>query len=109
MYRPGKDGGKPDALLWRAQDMPDGEEDNRKSNQDEILLKTHQLDDELKKVLASIGIWDGEGDTSIEDNSSEADIDEGDTAAVEEVTEARADNEAEDTSIRDLDTLFEGA
>lgn len=51
MYRPGKQGGKPDALTRRKQDLSANAEDDRTKYQHQVLLKEHQLDDEVKKDL----------------------------------------------------------
>ena len=52
VYRPGKAGGKPDALTRRSGDLPkEGDEtDERQKYQHQTILKTHNLDD---KVAAS--------------------------------------------------------
>lgn len=49
MYRPGKQGGKPDALTRRSQDLPAGIEDARNEYQHQVLLKEDQLDDRIKQ------------------------------------------------------------
>ena len=51
MYRPGKQGGKPDALTRREQDLPMDAEDDRTRYQYQVLLKENQLDDEVKQDL----------------------------------------------------------
>ncbi|KAI0995015.1 hypothetical protein K3495_g13167 [Podosphaera aphanis] len=43
-YRPGKLGGKPDALARRSEDRPDKEGDERLRHQRQIILKPHNLD-----------------------------------------------------------------
>jgi hypothetical protein len=49
MYRPGKQGGKPDALTRQPQDLPIGAEDARNEYQHQILLKEDRLDDKVKQ------------------------------------------------------------
>ena len=51
MYRPGKQGGKPDALTRRKQDLPANTEDAREKYRNQVLLKEHQLDEDVKKDL----------------------------------------------------------
>jgi hypothetical protein len=47
-YRPGKAGGKPDALTRRSGDLPT-EGDERLAHQSQTVLKSHNLDEELAK------------------------------------------------------------
>src|SRR5215213_367340 len=47
-YRPGKAGGKPDALTRRSGDLPK-EGDERLAHQSQTVLKSHNLDEELAK------------------------------------------------------------
>jgi transposase InsO family protein len=42
-YRPGKLGGKPDALTRRSGDLPQGRNDDRIKYQDQVMLKSHNL------------------------------------------------------------------
>ena len=51
MYRPGKQGEKPDVLTRRSQDIPKGVEDSRQQHQFQTLIQSHQLDDDIKKAL----------------------------------------------------------
>ena len=44
MYRPGKSGGKPDALTRRSQDLPKGEDDPRIKIQHQVVLKPRNLE-----------------------------------------------------------------
>ena len=44
MYRPGKSGGKPDALTRRSQDLPEGEDDSRLKIQHQVVLKPRNLE-----------------------------------------------------------------
>ena len=55
VYRPGKAGGKPDALTRRSGDLPkEGDEtDERHKHQHQTILKTHNLDDEVAKSFLS--------------------------------------------------------
>ena len=52
MYRPGKQGGKPDALTRRTQDLPAGAEDARNEYQHQVLLKEDQLDDSIRQNVS---------------------------------------------------------
>ena len=47
MYRPEKQGEKPDTLTRRSQDLPKGFEDIREQHQFQTLLQEHQLDDDV--------------------------------------------------------------
>ena len=51
-YRPGKQGGKPDALTRRSQDLPTDVSDERIKHQDQIVLKAHNLPTELHNLHA---------------------------------------------------------
>ena len=51
MYRPGKQGQKPDYLTRRSQDLPNGFDDDRAKEQFQTLLQDHRLDDNVKKAL----------------------------------------------------------
>src|SRR5882762_1535777 len=51
MYRPGKQGEKPDILTRRSQDLPAGASDHRQQHQFQRLLQNEHLDEDLKKVL----------------------------------------------------------
>ena len=51
-YRLGKHGEKPDVLTRQSQDLPKGIEDLQQQHQFQILLQNHQLDKDVKKVLA---------------------------------------------------------
>ena len=53
-YRPGKEGEKPDTLTRLAQDRPKGVDNSRQQHQFQTLLKTDQLDDNVRKALAVI-------------------------------------------------------
>ena len=52
MYRPGKQGEKPDILTQRSQDILKGVEDLRQQHQFQTLLQDDQLDKDVKKDLA---------------------------------------------------------
>ena len=49
-YRPGKQGGKPDSLTRRSEDLPSNTGDERIQQQQQVVLKNHNLD---PKVLSS--------------------------------------------------------
>jgi hypothetical protein len=51
MYRPGKQGEKPDMLTRRSQDLPKEFDDDRKQHQFQTLLQESQLDDDIRKAL----------------------------------------------------------
>jgi hypothetical protein len=51
MYRPGKDGQKPDILTRRSQDIPSDSDDNRTKHQLQTLIQDHQIDKDIKKAL----------------------------------------------------------
>lgn len=51
MYRPGKQGQKPDSLTRRSQDLPKDLKDDRSREQFQTLLQSHQLDDNVRKAL----------------------------------------------------------
>lgn len=52
-YRPGKQGGKPDALTRRSGDLPQGGDDERIQYQNQTLLKPHYLSPEVAEDLAN--------------------------------------------------------
>jgi reverse transcriptase-like protein/integrase-like protein len=54
MYRPGKNGQKPDILTRRSQDIPTDFDDDRAKHQFQKLIQDHQLDDDIKKALCAI-------------------------------------------------------
>ena len=77
MYRPGKQGEKPDTLTRRSQDLPKGFEDIRKQHQFQTLLQEHQLDDDIRKALAvvfcsNIADADDDDDDNDQDTQSNA-------------------------------------
>src|SRR3984957_8747814 len=51
MYRPGKQGEKPDILTRRSQDLPSGTSDHRQQHQFQRLLQNEHLDEDLQKAL----------------------------------------------------------
>ncbi|KAI0993387.1 Transposon Tf2-6 polyprotein [Podosphaera aphanis] len=51
-YRPGKLGGKPDALTRRSEDRPSGGEDERLRQQCRTILKPHNLDPKINQKLS---------------------------------------------------------
>jgi hypothetical protein len=51
MYRPGKQGEKPDILTRRSQDLPKGFSDERQKHQFQTLLQADHLDEDIKKAL----------------------------------------------------------
>jgi hypothetical protein len=48
-YRPGKLMGKPDALTRRSQDLPNGEEDERRQFQKQVMLKRDNIDPRIQQ------------------------------------------------------------
>ena len=54
MYRPGKQGEKPDILTRRSQDLPSGISDHRQQHQFQTLLQNEHLDEDLKKAFYAI-------------------------------------------------------
>ena len=52
MYRPGKQGEKPDVLMQKSQDTPKKMEDSRQQHHFQHLLQDSQLDENVKKALA---------------------------------------------------------
>lgn len=52
MYRPGKQGDKPDALTRRSQDLPKDDSDLRRQNQHQTVLKDHSVDSNLKLIIS---------------------------------------------------------
>ena len=84
MYRPGKQGQKPDYLTRRSQDLPKGSEDDREKQQFQTLLQSHQLDEDIRKALAVI--WFRTDTNSGEDSLSETSSDIGqDIRAIETI------------------------
>lgn len=53
-YRPGKQGTKPDALTRRSDDLPQGTQDERHQHQWQVLIKPHQVDEELRIATLSL-------------------------------------------------------
>ena len=53
-YRPGREGEKPDTLTRLSQDKPKGVDDLRSQQQFQTLLKTNQLNENVKKALAVV-------------------------------------------------------
>ncbi|KAH0603597.1 uncharacterized protein H6S33_007256, partial [Morchella sextelata] len=63
-YRPGKQGGKPDALTRRSGDLP-GEGDERQSHQSQVVLKKENLDAKLSLLAASFSNEPAEKNASL--------------------------------------------
>ena len=82
MYRPGKQGQKPDYLTRRSQDLPKGFEDDREKQQFQTLLQSHQVDEDIRKALAVI--WFQTDANDGEDSSSETNSDIGQTTEDED-------------------------
>ena len=68
MYRPGKQGEKPDALTRRAQDLPKGLDDPRKQHQYQTLLQNENIDEDIRKAL-SVLFYDNEVNDQFETDS----------------------------------------
>ena len=95
MYRPGKQGEKPDTLTRRSQDLPKGFEDIREQHQFQTLLQEHQLDDDIRKALAVVFC----ANTIDDDNDN--DQDDRSVATEEDATESEEPN-AEHTPVTDV-------
>jgi hypothetical protein len=56
-YRPGTEGTKPDSMTRRSDDLPNpmDESDPRNQHQRQVVLKTHQVDDKITRVLMTKG------------------------------------------------------
>lgn len=50
IYRPGAQGGKPDALTRRSSDLPQGDDDERQEHQNQIVLKPENLSPDMLPV-----------------------------------------------------------
>lgn len=50
-YRPGKQGTKPDSLTRRSGDLPHSTEDPRVKYQNQVMLKPHNIDPDIKRTL----------------------------------------------------------
>jgi len=64
--RPGKQGGKPDALTRRSEDLPE-EGDERLTHQTQVVLKKKNIDSKLGLVTASFSNEAGVSDVSLEE------------------------------------------
>ena len=116
-YRPGKEGGKPDALSRRAQDMPNGEDAELKSKQEGTLLKDYQVDTKITKSLTTTSIQETqqpetpvvEPEEIIDETASETEsIPEESSETGDDNTEPTDLDEAED-NVQDLEQLIEEA
>ena len=85
MYRPGKQGKKPDALTRRAQDLPKNLDDPRKQHQYQTLLQEENLDEDIKKAL-SLLFYDNEIETESEIRSEAPENEEENEETSEEAT-----------------------
>ena len=71
MYRPGKQGKKPDVLTQQSQDILKGVEDVRQQYQFQTLLQGDQLDDEIKNIIlyATGASTDKEGNMDVKNKN----------------------------------------
>jgi len=60
IYRPGVQGGKPDALTRRSSDLPKGEEDERHQHQNQTVLKLHNLSPGMLPIALNQNTLHGE-------------------------------------------------
>jgi transposase InsO family protein len=72
MYRPGKQGEKPDILTRRSQDLPKGFKDERQRHQFQTLIQEHQLDEDLRMACNAIFLGGNESDSLSEEDDSES-------------------------------------
>lgn len=68
MYRPGRDGQKPDILTRRSQDVPLDSDDDRTRHQLQTLIQDYRIDEDIRKALCAI--WSA-NDTPGEEDSLE--------------------------------------
>jgi hypothetical protein len=75
IYRPGVQGGKPDALTRRSSDLPQGEEDERHQHQKQTVLKPHNLSPGMLPIALNQNTLhreDGDSQQSLEELISTA-------------------------------------
>lgn len=113
-YRPGKQGEKPDILTRRSQDLPLGLSDYRQQHQFQTLLKSDQLDDNLKKTLNIVSRANSIQEDDLESELSERPperlepLEEETTGGVNHSPTEATEEENEDVP-RDLDILVSSA
>lgn len=61
-YRPGAQGGKPDALTRRSSDLPQGDEDDRHRHQHQTVLKPYNLSPGMSPIILNQGTTNTETD-----------------------------------------------
>jgi len=103
MYRPGKQGEKPDILTRRSQDFPKGFNDERRHQQVQTLLQDHQLDEDLKMALAALFLGKEEGNSNPVDDDSVEDLETLGSPIGELESETTNSTEAQ---LPDLDSLL---
>ena len=112
MYRPGKQGEKPDTLTRRSQDLPKGFEDIREQHQFQPLLQEHQLDDDIRKALKVVFYANTAGDDDHDnDQDDRSEITEEDATESEEpnAEHISGTDETENPITKTLEELIEEA
>ena len=105
IYRPGKQGEKPDVLTCQSQDLPKGVEDSRQQYQFQTLLQNHQLDENIKKVLA-VAFYINTADEAI-DKAIDEEIDEAIDKGVNETVDGNEKNK-EIIDVKEFSGEFSG-
>ena len=113
MYRPGRQGEKPDTLTRRSQDLPKGFYDSRQQHQFQTLLQEHQLDDDVKKALSVIFCANTRTNDTDEEAEEPQDIEDDEEAQIQILNEnpvkELGENSEEDPSAKALEELIEEA
>ena len=113
MYRPGRQGEKPDTLTRRSQDLPKGFDDSRQQHQFQTLLQEHQLDDDVKKALSVIFCANTRTHNTDEEAEKPQDIEDDEEAQSQILNEnpvkELGDDSEEDPSAKPLEELIEEA
>ena len=111
MYRPGRQGEKPDTLTRRSQDLPKGFDDSRQQHQFQTLLQEHQLDDDVKKALSVIFCANTRTNDTDEEAEEPQDIEDDEEAQSQILNEnpvkELGDDSEEDPSAKPLEELIE--
>ena len=112
IYRPGKQGEKPDTLTRRSQDLPKGFEDIREQNKFQTLLQEHQLDDDIRKALTVVFCANTAGDDDHDNEQDDrSEITEEDATESEEpnAEHISGTDETENSITKTLEELIEEA
>jgi transposase InsO family protein len=110
MYRPGKQGEKPDILTRRSQDLPKGFSDDRQRHQFQTLLQAEHLDEDVKKALSVMFCADELDDRDEDDDQSVlSDMPSEDLEQLGRELNEETPSGQPETEPRDMEALLEAA